>query len=210
MRQKPPNRNEAGTMTWMLTASGGVVNLHHLAPDTLHLHDIAHHLARTDRYNGACKRPYSVAEHSLLVCDILATEFGERDPTVLLAALLHDAHEAYTGDLASPMKQIIGDAWAIEEHRIAYAVRRRFGVAEAYASAANHIHSADMMALSTERLQLLPPSGPVWPCTLSHPPVKWINLDDQAQFDWEDWRDGFMDRFDELNFAIELERQERG
>lgn len=195
-------------MTWLLTASGGVVNLRHMAPDTLHLADIAHHLARTDRYNGACKRPYSVAEHSLLVCDILETEFGERDPATLLAALLHDAHEAYTGDLTQPMKQIIGTAWDIEEHRIAYEVRRRFGVAEAFALAANHIHSADMLALSTERNQLLPPGGPVWPATLSHPPLNWINLDEQAGFDWVDWRDAFADRVDELNFVIGLGQRE--
>lgn len=57
-------------------------------------------------------------------------QLGIRSPSVLLGALMHDAHEAYTADLSSPMKQVLGDAWADTEHRIQHSVQRRFEDAE--------------------------------------------------------------------------------
>lgn len=188
-------------MTWLLTATGATVDLRLVAPEQISLLDIAHHLAQINRYTGACSRPYSVAEHSLLVCEIAERELGISSPAALLAALMHDAHEAYTTDLASPMKQVIGEAWATVEARIAWSVRRRFRLLVASQSAAADIKWADLAALSTERAQLLPNSGPEWPVTASHPPLGWVRLDDRAGMTWADWRQAFIDRFDELNYA---------
>lgn len=67
-------------MTWMLTATGAAIDLRFMPPAQISLLDIAHHLARLDRFAGACSRPYSVAEHSLLVCDILANELHVHSP----------------------------------------------------------------------------------------------------------------------------------
>jgi uncharacterized protein len=187
-------------MTWMLTATGSVVNLLTMEKDSISLSDIAHHLAQTNRYTGACIRPYSVAEHSLFVCELME-EAGVRDPSALLAGLMHDAHEAYTQDLSSPMKELIGAAWAKEERRIQIAVLDRFGLVGATQVWHAEIKHADLVALSTERAQLLPPTGPAWPTTTSHPPVTWRHFDRSAIFTWRDWRDIFADKFGELNFA---------
>lgn len=94
-------------MTWMLTSTG--VEYHLAGPTALapcgrpvDIRDVAHHLAIVNQFNGATTRPYSVAEHSLLCCDI--ARHAGASVFVQMAALMHDAHEAYTNDLVSPAK----------------------------------------------------------------------------------------------------------
>lgn len=188
-------------MTWMLTATGATVDLRWLRGDDISLLDIAHHLAQINRYTGACSRPYSVAEHSLLVCEIAERELAIRSPSVLLAMLMHDAHEAYTADLSSPMKQVLGAAWADTEHRVAWNVHQRFGICVASASAAADIRWCDLAALSTERAQLMPPCGPQWAVSVTHPPLAWARLDGRDAMTWQDWRQAFLDKFAELHYA---------
>lgn len=60
--------------------------------------DIAHALAMQVRYNGHCKQFYSTAQHSVLVA-------SKAPPHLALRALMHDAAEAYTGDLIRPIKK---------------------------------------------------------------------------------------------------------
>ena len=197
-------------MTWMLTSTGQAVDLRFIGPECVSVLDIAHHLSQLNRYTGAAKRPYSVAEHSLLVCEILERERGERDPQVLLAALMHDAHEAYTADLSTPMKAVVGEAWRREEKRVEDAVLHRFGLQSVMAHQRDAVRWADLTALSTERDALLPPAGPPWPVTTSHPPITWWDFDARAKFTWTDWRSAFMDRFAELHYARTLGRQDTG
>jgi 5'-deoxynucleotidase YfbR-like HD superfamily hydrolase len=64
------------------------------------LHDIAHNLALQVRFNGSCG-PYTVAEHSVHRHDEAARLGLDRDWRYL--ALLHDAHEAYIGDIVTPV-----------------------------------------------------------------------------------------------------------
>lgn len=66
------------------------------------LADIAHHLGMKCRYAGATRNFYSVAEHSVYVALMLSL-MGMSDQ-VVLAGLLHDASEAYNGDLIRPLK----------------------------------------------------------------------------------------------------------
>jgi len=186
-------------MTWMLTSTGAEIDLRFMPFDRISILDIAHHLAQINRFCGACVRPYSVAEHSLFVCEILEHD-GETDPSLLLAALLHDAHEAYTQDLCSPMKQIIGEAWNKVERDVQHAVLSRFGVLYDHLVAAEQIKWADLTALVTERQQLLPVGGPYWPVEKTHLPVNWWNFEQRAKFAWTDWRQAFLDKFEQLHF----------
>lgn len=195
-------------MSWMLTATGAALDLHYVGRNEISLLDIAHHLAQTNRYNGACSRPYSVAEHSLLTCEIVERQLGVRDPAVLQAALMHDAHEAYTGDMTQSVKlalrKVAGDAWDRFEERLQRHVLHRFDLLTQYISAEQSIHWADMTALATERVQLMPAGGPAWEVLATHDPVDWADLKAHGRFTWQDWRQAFLDRFADLDFARQL------
>jgi 5'-deoxynucleotidase YfbR-like HD superfamily hydrolase len=74
------------------------------AKDDLCIEDIAHHLANINRFNGATKRPLSVAQHSVFVARLV----GESDNELGLQGLLHDASEAYLGDVTAFLKRTDG------------------------------------------------------------------------------------------------------
>jgi uncharacterized protein len=190
-------------MTWMLTANGHAFDLKFIGSSQIEFSDIAHALAQINRFTGHCKRPYSVAEHSLLVCEIAEREGGMRDPNVLLAALMHDAHEAYTTDISAPMKQVLGTPWEETEHRVQRAVLQHFGLLTPYHAHRDLIRWADMMALRAERVALMPDKGPEWAVCRHYPPIDWPDLADagRASFSWHDWKQAFTDRFAELSYA---------
>ncbi len=90
------------------THSGIAWNLLDPDPESVRIEDIAHALSNQCRYNGHCKEFYSVAEHSVRVASCLP-------PKHQLAGLLHDAAEAYIGDIVRPLKPLLRDYRAIEE-----------------------------------------------------------------------------------------------
>lgn len=83
---------------WMQTYSGRQFFPFDPKPEAIDIVDIAQALAMTCRYGGHCKQFYSVAQHSVLVAE-------KAPPALALRALMHDAPEAYTGDLIRPIKK---------------------------------------------------------------------------------------------------------
>ncbi len=81
--------------------SGKRIDFNCIRADDIDIYDIAHNLANICRFNGACPQHYSVAEHSVIVSKLLSDEFK-------LWGLLHDAHEAYIGDVITPIKEYLG------------------------------------------------------------------------------------------------------
>jgi hypothetical protein len=79
--------------------------------------DIATALSRIPRFNGHGIRPYFIACHSLYVCDII-TEKYPGDHELQWLALMHDAAEAYIGDITSPLKALLGPEIKEIEQRI--------------------------------------------------------------------------------------------
>lgn len=96
------------------------------------IEDIAHGLARVARWNGQTSGPhiFSVAQHSLLVEALARARVPRLDRSRRLAILLHDAPEYVIGDMISPFKAVIGDAYKVIEQRLLAAVHRRFGLPE--------------------------------------------------------------------------------
>ncbi len=89
------------------TSTGRYVNPLKLRASDVCIDDIAHHLSLFCRYTGACPYHYSVAQHSLYVSEIMERKYpGSK--MMALAGLLHDASEAYLGDMASPVKHSSG------------------------------------------------------------------------------------------------------
>lgn len=138
-------------MTWMGTVSGG--RFDYEAPDLaeIHISDIAHALSQICRFTGHTRRFYSVAQHSVLVSRIVPKEHA-------LAGLLHDAHEAFVGDMATPLKDLLPSYRTIEE-RAWRAVATRLGVDSV---PPDDVKRADLIALATERRDLLPRDGREW------------------------------------------------
>jgi len=110
--------------------SGRRLDLLDPSPLDIEIEDIAHGLARVARWNGQTKGPniYSVAQHCLLVEALARIRAPRLDRSRRLAVLLHDAPEYVIGDMISPFKAVIGDAYKAVERRLLAAIHRRFGL----------------------------------------------------------------------------------
>ena len=82
---------------WITTFTGKKFHFLNPQPEEISIVDIAHHLSMLCRFTGACKRFFSVAEHSIRVSWILPDKLQ-------LVGLLHDAAEAYINDISRPVK----------------------------------------------------------------------------------------------------------
>ena len=189
-------------MTWILTAHGHEMSLAYPQPAKMALADVAHALGQINRFHGHARRPYSVAEHSLLVLDIVEHLFAPASVHCRLAALMHDAHEAYVGDMATPAKALVGEPWHMLEHRLERCLRSAWALHTAAYEHAEVIKLADTIALATERQQLLPKSPSLWECLVHVQPVTWVDLmsPERCAMTWADWRDRFADAVDMLDF----------
>ncbi|MEO0384946.1 MAG: HD family hydrolase [Pseudomonadota bacterium] len=108
--------------------SGRRLDLADPSPLDIEVEDIAHGLARVARWNGQTTgdHAFSVAQHSLLVVDLVDTlEGGEAAADVRLAALLHDGPEYVIGDMISPFKALLGDGYRSIEARLSSAIHVR-------------------------------------------------------------------------------------
>ncbi|PWJ11442.1 HD family hydrolase [Jannaschia seohaensis] len=119
----------AQTRAWQRMLSGRRLDLLDPTPMDVEIEDIAHGLAFVARWNGQTLGdwPYSVAEHSLLVVDILERS-GPATPAERLTALLHDAPEYVIGDMISPVKQAVGPGYEALDERLQAAIHLRFGL----------------------------------------------------------------------------------
>jgi 5'-deoxynucleotidase YfbR-like HD superfamily hydrolase len=110
--------------------SGRRLDLLDPSPLDVEIEDIAHGLARVARWNGQTDGAniYSVAQHCLLVEALARARVPRLDRSRRLAVLLHDAPEYVIGDMISPFKAVIGDAYKAVERRLLTAIHLRFGL----------------------------------------------------------------------------------
>lgn len=161
------------------------------------IEDIAHHLACINRYTGATRVPYSVAEHC-----VRASNLPVGDP---LMNLMHDSAEAYIGDIASPQKQNLG--WYDDGFFISYSsaeaeIMRQVGHAldilrmKSWLVTPPDTKQADRIMMATEVRDLMPPEN-----------VEYFDpwLDGTAPADfviepwgWEKAEREFLQRYEEL------------
>lgn len=129
--------------SWIQTYTGKKFDFISPHPSMIDIKDIAHALSNQCRFNGHCRQFYSVAEHSVYV----AQEVMKTHPHLGLAALMHDAAEAYVGDMVSPLKAILPEFKVIED-KVDKVIADRFGFDHTHHSI---IKQADMQLLVDEK-----------------------------------------------------------
>lgn len=130
---------------WFLTLTGRKVHVLNPQPDQICLEDIAGALSRICRFGGMIANHYSVAQHSVLVSKICPPELAQ-------IGLLHDATEAYLGDVIGPLKRYIGPAYHELEEMWAIAIAVHFKLPSAFALSDLNplVKQADLVAYATE------------------------------------------------------------
>ena len=133
---------------YLQTVSGRRVNPFDPDPDQIELADIARALANQCRFGGHCLTFYSVAQHCVLVSELIEEEGGDAEDA--LAALMHDAAEAYLGDLPHPIKHRseLGARFIEAEKPLEQVICDRFSITDSSSAAIKRI---DRALLATER-----------------------------------------------------------
>jgi 5'-deoxynucleotidase YfbR-like HD superfamily hydrolase len=155
-RLKPPAPTAAEARAWQRMLSGRRLDLLDPSALDIEIEDIAHGLARVARWNGQTvgAHIYSVAQHCLLVEALARLKAPRLDRSRRLAILLHDAPEYVIGDMISPFKAVIGDAYKAVERRLLAAIHRRFGLPPSSPELQQLIKSADHQAAYLEATRL--------------------------------------------------------
>lgn len=138
-------------MSWMQTYTGKALHFDNPEAREICIEDIAHALSQICRFNGHCKQPYSVAQHSVYVSQLVPS----RDR---LAGLLHDATEAYIGDMVSPLKRLIPD-FSTYEDRLWVVIAGKFVLPAALPAS---VKKADLAMLSIEARDLMGADPVAW------------------------------------------------
>ena len=128
--RRPARAPTTTQRAWQRMLSGRRLDLLEPSPLDIEIEDIAHGIARVARWNGQTSGAhiFSVAQHCLLVEAIARVRTPRLDRAVRRAVLLHDAPEYVIGDMISPFKAVIGDAYKAVELRLLTAIHLRFGL----------------------------------------------------------------------------------
>ena len=132
---------------YLQTVSGRFVNPFDPDPEQLDIADITRALANTCRFGGHCRSFYSVAQHSVIVSELVERRGGDVED--VFAALMHDAAEAYLGDMPHPIKHrsALGEAFKAAEDHLEQAIRKHFNIKPDVPE----VKRADRALLATER-----------------------------------------------------------
>jgi uncharacterized protein len=142
-----PDRSPPAPGPYLQTVSGRWVNPFDPDPEQLDAGDIARALANQCRFGGHSRVFYSVAQHSVIVSELVEQRGGDAEDA--FAALMHDASEAYLGDMPHPIKHRspLGAAFKAAEDHLEAALRERFRIK----ADVPEIKRADRALLATER-----------------------------------------------------------
>ena len=106
------------------TSSGKIIDLKNPTPDMIDIKGIATSLSNICRFGGHVNRFYSVAQHSVLVCYLMK----ETDGNYALEALMHDASEAYLGDVVKPLKVMLGNVYKSLENGFCNVISEKYNL----------------------------------------------------------------------------------
>lgn len=158
----------------MQTFSGKIIDLSRICEDDISVEDICHSLAHINRFTGHSLVGYSVAQHSLMVSDLCPEEYR-------LWGLLHDASEAYLGDVSTPLKSLLPE-YAEIEGKVQRIIAGRFNLPWPIPK---EVKVADREALMVEKRELFsvrrewlgevqPPASMTVGAVMSPSLAKWV------------------------------------
>lgn len=182
-------QGDVGT-NWVGTNLGKRIDLTYPLAEQIDIMDIAAGLGNQCRFTGQIRHHYSVAEHCIHVAALVPDKYK-------LAALLHDAQEAYISDLSTPMKREVGRGYSDVEKRIVRALDDAFGMDGMLIELPDCIKDADRIMLLTERDHLVEKRiwwGEAFESTVRHPSFTPKHLDNPAGA-----RAAYLAEFDRLN-----------
>jgi hypothetical protein len=176
---------------YLQTVSGRWLNPFDPDPEQLDIGDIARSLANQCRFGGHCRAFYSVAQHSVHVSELVEQRGGDAED--VFAALMHDASEAYLGDMPHPIKHRspLGAAFREAEKNLEQAILLHFAIKREVPA----VKPADRALLATERRAFMAETWD-WPELEGVTP-----LDDFPLAPWppDQAERAFMDRFEDLS-----------
>lgn len=183
--------SQTGKSSWLQTGSGGRVSVTRPLVKEINIHDIGVALAKQTRFNGHCSHFYSVAQHCVLggmfVDKLgLSEAFAKR---LKFEFLLHDATEAYVGDLIKPVKIMIPQ-FAEIERGFEKTIQKAFGLDP---SNKITIKWLDNAMCAWEKRDLLPNSEP-WPNMID---IEEFNMPPIVPWTWKEAEIKFYDAFAE-------------
>ncbi len=155
------------------TASGRYIDPLDPSRSAVLLDDIAHHLAQVNRFNGAARRPMSVAEHTVLVADRLRSQ--GHGATTILSGLHHDDPEAYLNDVCRPLKRAISTLYGPLEEQALRVIWAALSLPDDGSVDWAAVKAADNWALAAEAYHLLPSRGEGWRDAAAYDPDDLLN-----------------------------------
>jgi 5'-deoxynucleotidase YfbR-like HD superfamily hydrolase len=169
--------------TCIRTYSGLYFDFANIESNIILIEDIVQGLSHIGRFVGHTETLYTVAQHSVLASYIVPEEEA-------FAALMHDASEAYTGDLNKPLKELLPEFKVIES-KIEAHIFKTFGLPSELSDSVKY---ADRVMLATEQRDIMNAQDDRWVFTAGVSPMeKRIKVVDSVTA-----RKMFMDRFNEL------------
>lgn len=132
-------------MSTIIVNSGATIDLANIRPSDICAFEIAHALSHICRFTGHTDQFYSVAQHSVLVSKLVPKQFA-------LHALLHDAAEAYLGDVSAPLKALLPQ-YKVLEAQVWESVVAHFGL-KITEQSCEAVNDADRLVLYWELADL--------------------------------------------------------
>jgi uncharacterized protein len=169
---------------WMQTWTGKRFYPLDPRPEDFDIDDIGHALANVCRFAGHSREFYSVAQHSFYVSALLP-------PPLAKLGLLHDAAEAYIGDMVRPLKRMAEmQVYCDLETRLWGCIAAKFDLLDV-SDPEGLLKTADNIMLATERRDLF------------HKPMPWSPLPEPLPNPITPWtpmvaRNVFLERYYEL------------
>lgn len=176
------------TGDWFQTARGKMFWVLDPRAEDVDFRDISHSLSLICRFGGHCKFHYSVAQHSVLVSRIVKSN----DPKIQLFGLLHDAAEAYVGDVISPIKRSLDTNFKEIEKKVLNVILAALTPKVLWPAdpreIAKLVKAADMKALATEKRDVVVEGVGRWRATEQITPdvveiLPTSHIEAQAQFE---------------------------